>query len=619
MLKDPRAVRLLAAVAATALLAFYLAQFMNLAPNHTDGGVLLHFIHAYANDALPHHDLVDAYGPFNWVAPVLFYELAGQKVIGVRAWMLILKILTVWGSYLLVSKLASRLYGVLAAVWVTVLLGQPWQSLQTAYAFLNVMPWVLGAWYFLLCRPLARRETNLAVAALFTTLAIWTKLNTGGFLLAAGIFYCAYWLPTRSDGSKERPALRTAFLVAQLLGLAAYAVVFHLYVRRFYSVWYFAYLTFPLLLAVGMAGLDSIRDRKTVSARERLSAAATYSGGCLALSAAILLGYYGLDGGQQYVRELGGIVSTITYRFPFPPLGEGGFYKGLNEFYWLQMPWLAWGLFAVWCGVAWRRGRRIFGEEWNVRRAQMAGLLVLSASHAFVIYSRADETHIFQTLPFVAIVVFVVLHQLERLLVSSEGRQRPRWVWRGVLTAGALTYASTIAIEPNLDRLRWRQGDWQSDRLAFLDYRPVYSPYVWPYSPEITDTDWDKAADYAARYIDGATDDGEEILIVTANRLLGYNSNTKPIGGRYFFFFYLVSVGLMDREAFDAAVPKSVMNDILQRPPRVIVGTFGYVPLEDQFPEFQWLRDRWYVRTATFRHIFVYELSIRGQSKKFRQ
>ena len=56
----------------------------------------------------------------------------------------------------------------------------------------------------------------------------------------------------------------------------------------------------------------------------------------------------------------------------FPPLGKAGHYIGLNEYYWLQIPWFVTALFALWCYVAERRGPLTFGDEWPRRRAETA-------------------------------------------------------------------------------------------------------------------------------------------------------------------------------------------------------------------------------------------------------
>jgi hypothetical protein len=133
------------------------------------------------------------------------------------------------------------------------------------------------------------------------------------------------------------------------------------------------------------------------------------------------------------------------------------------------------------------------------------------------------------------------------------------------------------------------------------------------FTPDITDHEWDIIEDDAAAYVKSISLPDEDVLLLTANRLFYLNSDTRPIGGRYHFYFYLASVGLLDRQGFDRLVPREVVEDILRRPPRVIASAYGYVPLALVFPEFAELRDTSYQRTGEFRHIWIYELRIDGQ------
>jgi len=106
---------------------------------------------AMAHGERPFFDFVDAYGLFNWVFPVAFYKAFGNRVWGVRVWMIVLKIVTVALAYLLVHGLTlepiggaedigerplgrGRFYAAFAALFMTILLGAQWQTLQTAYA-----------------------------------------------------------------------------------------------------------------------------------------------------------------------------------------------------------------------------------------------------------------------------------------------------------------------------------------------------------------------------------------------------------------------------------------------------------------------------------------------------
>ena len=69
----------------------------------------------------------------------------------------------------------------------------------------------------------------------------------------------------------------------------------------------------------------------------------------------------------------------------------------MNDFYWLELSWLLTFLFFVWVVLAEFCGPRAFGTAWPRRRAQVSSLFVLVTLHSFVMFARADETHIYQT------------------------------------------------------------------------------------------------------------------------------------------------------------------------------------------------------------------------------
>jgi len=166
MARISRKLASVAAYAAAAVFAgLYFFQSSTLGPNHTDEGFLLQCVEDMAHGRRPYFDFADAYGLLNWVFPVAFYKWFGYRVWGIRIWMLLLKVFTVFTAYVLVRKLTDDpggdrtartrgpLYAAFAFIGTTVLLGAQWQSLETPYAFITVMPLTLGAWYFLLAPP----------------------------------------------------------------------------------------------------------------------------------------------------------------------------------------------------------------------------------------------------------------------------------------------------------------------------------------------------------------------------------------------------------------------------------------------------------------------------------
>jgi hypothetical protein len=615
--------------------ALYFFQSSTLAPNQTDEGLILQYIEAMAHGELPFYDFVDAYGLLNWVFPVAFFKAFGDRVWGVRMWMIVVKVITVLACVLLVGGLTGaaskdapadtprpprgRFYTTLAALFTTILLGAQWQSLQTAYAFITVMPLVLFTWYFVLCAPLENPRANVWVAAAFTTAAIWTKLNTGMFLFAAGLFAYFFWIPVAfhdadEDGSTEvADDAKTRLWLgrARLAGALAYGLLFSFFVRKHFSQWFFLYLVLPLFMSLGWAVQHMTKaDEVTAAPVRHVAPFRAYFLTVGTSSLAILFAYYGKHAGA-YARELAGILGAIHYTAPFPPLGKPGTYIGLNEYYWLQLPWLVTAVFALWLGFGHRMGPLVYGAEWPARRAKVSALFAFTTLHSFVMYARSDETHIYQALVLVVPALFVVLADLDRFLCAPS--PRARFPLRLLVGGLAFLYSLTLAVLPTAEAFQLGRGDWSNPKLDHLKYRRLASPYTREFSPGLKDRQWDEADDQTAAYVKSLSLPGEEMLLLTANRLVYFNSNTHPIGGRYHFYFYLASVGLLDREGFDKLVPRRVIQDIIDRPPRVIVGAMGWVPLAVMFPELRWLRDTRYEHTRHFQHIFVHELRVDGR------
>jgi hypothetical protein len=643
-LRGPKIARGAIWVVATLAIAFYLFQYSTLAPNHTDEGLILQYIDDMAHGQRPFYDFVDSYGLLNWPLPVAFYKLFGHRVWGVRIFMLLLKLGTIAMAYVLVHRLTvapepttgagsagstpeapmrrGRFWTAISTVYMTVLLGEPWQSLQTAYAFHTTTPLIFAVWYLVLCAPLRTPAMNVTVAGVLTAMTIWTKLNAGMYLFAGGLFAYFVWLPLRTApevaGEAESPPSRRRVILFRLARFVAgptYLVVFVLAIRKYLNFWFFVYLVLPLAIFVLFTLFEELRRGKRPyahpsSIRDHLAPFFQYLSVGAGLTLSILVGYYGRYS-LRYIRELAGILRLVDYTAVFPELGGHGLYVGLNEYYWLQLPWLVTALFVVWAVVGHFAGPAAFGDAWPRRRAQITGLFLFATLHTFVIYARSDETHVFQALVVVAPVVFVFLAQFDAFF----GAIRPfaRFAFRLGMSGLAGLYVLTIAVLPTFDAFRLARTDWHDPKFEHLRYRPKVSPYVRDVSLNLYNSQWDEAEDLASAYVRSISLPGEEILLLTQDRLIYYESNTRPVGGRYHYYFYLASVGLLDRAGFDALVPQDVIRDVLLRPPRVIISAYGFVPLAQVFPEFQLFLDRWYEHTRSFRHILVYELRIRGE------
>lgn len=601
-------IRAAAPVAAVAALFFYFAQTAKLPPNTVDGALILDYLEEICDGNLPYWDFVDVYGPLNWVFPALFYALAGREVWGMHLWMIVLKIISVAATYLLVQRLADRFYALLAACCATFLLGQPFQFLQTPYAFHTVYPVIVLAWYLALFAPLGRKFLSPLLAGLCTAIVLWTKLNSGLFVMLGVLFYYFYWQPGPSPDARPGedelgPGIRKAYSLACPAGLVAYAGVLLAFISKHFDAMYFLYLVAPLLVMLAFT-LDEMRRPQTsaVALRGRLTSFAIYLGSTAAGWTAFFLAYYGWTGGKNYLRELYIIVSHSAYIHPVPPVGVEGLYRELSKWYWLQLPWLLTFLFCSWLLLQnEKRGQEAFGGRWSAFRARAIGLYVLVAVYTYVIYPRSDEPHLFQAmLPSVA-VLMCLLFQLDRLLL-----RRGEAVVRAVLAGSVLLACSTIAVSPTLDALILREGDWYGHRMRYLEYRPRNDPAVRNTSTEITDRDWDMAINQTGLCVDGLTRNGSEVIVLQSNQLLNYLSHTKPIGGRYRYLFYLLRNDLIDQKTLEKLVAPEILWRLLTEPSEVIVGAMGKPPLLVKIPELRPVVERGYNVVQKYAHILIY-------------
>jgi hypothetical protein len=464
---------------------------------------------------------------------------------------------------------------------------------------------MLCAWYVILCAPFANRFVNVGVAGVLTALAIWTKLNAGMYLFAGGLFAYFFWLPGKR--APKAPATRTPswFRAAGGVGLVSYLVVFTLCILAHYNVWFFLYLTLPLVIGLGFTYWRAVRRDGTGDPKARLIDWLGYFVVTAGLSLLTLFGYYGRYAGE-YIDELAGIITSVIYTAPFPPLGEPGQYVGLTEYYWLQLPWAVTVVFVAWAVLGVSHGPRAFGAAWRERMAKTAALYVFFVLHAFVMYARSDETHVFPVVVFAPVALFVLLSDLDAFLAVS--RRRLLGLVRAELVLFVIVWSSTMFVVPSASDFMIGRGDWDNPKLLHLRFRSGDGKYKRPESPDISDTEWDLVENDAANYLKTIVKPQEPILLLTANRLLHFNTDTISSGGRYHYHLYLACVGLLDREGFDKLVPQEIVDDIVANPPRVIVSAFGKAPLADVFPEFERLRETRYVKTRDFRHILIYEL-----------
>jgi hypothetical protein len=590
--------------AALFFLTFYLLQHATLAPNDADGALILEYIRMMAEGSRPFFDFIDAYGPATWVLPLSFFILSGKHELGVRLFLVILKIFIVLLTGEMVKRQANRFYGILAACMMAALWGQPWQYLQTPYAAHTSFFLVLCAWFFLISEPCKERGVNLFFASLFTALTFWTKLNSGMFLLAGGLFYLFYWLPPAStppSGLSKRGSI--VIMGIQITGLLVYGSVFHAYIAEYFNKLYFFYLSLPVL-ALLFWTLLKIRLEKGDSALffASLRSWILYLSLTIVLALAMQLGYFGWEEGIRYWRELGGILSRLDYMSPFPPLGMPGLYDGYNEYYWMQLPWLVTVLFLVWLFFQKQLPfGRLYRRKWGAVQSRVTGLWLLSLLSGFAIYSRSDETHLFQAVTPAVPVLFVLLHQMEAAWTFN--RMSHRRMFRMIIAGSTGLYLFTIASMPSLSFLDAPIGDWNTEHLKGIRMT-TQNRYI-VYMEDILAND-------LSRYVDQITEDWSPVLVLNENQMINYNSKTVPVGGRYQYLFYMLRSDLIDRKAFDELTPGEILKELLENPPPVIVNSQGRTGLLKHIPEFEILLETRYQKTRSFGYLFVYEKRKKG-------
>jgi len=589
--------------AALLFLVFYLVQHMTISPNASDGGLILGYIHQISRGKLPGWDFIDVYGPVNWICPVLFYSITGNEVWGIRIWLVTLKLFSVGMTYILVYRLGNFFYAVLAACWSTVLLGLPWQYLQTNYAFHTTFPLMLLAWYLLVCSPFKAKSFNVLSAACVTSIIIWTKLNTGLFLFAGGLFFCFYWIPgfeQNRDGALGSSFMKIVYLVIQITGILLFGAVFLMYIQEYFNKMYFNYLALPLTIGL-LLTLKKVRqdERDGLLLSNRLKPWFFYLSATALFSVLLPICYFGPNGLKNYWVEIISVLSHLDYASPFPLLGEQGHYKGFNEYYWLQLPWLVTVVFCAWLWLkdVDARGANAFRRKWHTWRDNTVGMWLLFTFSVFAIYSRSDETHIFQSVLPAVPVLFILLFQIESFLTFKRIMYL-RAIRVAMMIAIGIS-VSTLMTVPSISALNWSDGMWHNKSLRFIDIKhpnPLFPPDV------------NIMPNQAAAYIDEITEDDTVVLVLNDNLLLNFNSHTMPVGGRYQYLFFLLANKLIDRDAFDILVPSHILENILTNPPEVMVGGHTHSPMFAHFPEFEILLNENYIETKRFGSLSVYTL-----------
>ncbi|MBM4363681.1 MAG: hypothetical protein FJ104_13450, partial [Deltaproteobacteria bacterium] len=147
----------------------------------------------------------------------------------------------------------------------------------------------------------------------------------------------------------------------------------------------------------------------------------------------------------------------------------------------------------------------------------------------------------------------------------------------------AVLAAATLFEPPSADDYRLGPGDWSHPRLAGLRFHPPDYPY--PTEKDRLQGGADAAIDDAARFLDGLTSDGEEVLLLGPMQILVLASGTRAWGGRHVHDLWLLDRGVLSAQAFREIVPPSFFERLRADPPRVVVGELRERHLVEALPE----------------------------------
>jgi hypothetical protein len=557
-----------------------------------DEGLCLSHIELAARGQRPYFDFLDAYGPLHTVGPALAWKLSGGKVWGVRVWVWAIKLATVVLGTWIVGKLAGRVWGLVGLLLSTILLGLPWQPLQTPYAALHCAPLILATYGLLVVRPLAR-DTNEVLAALCTGTVLLIKINAGAFLLAGGLLYTACISP---DDGERRPWITSV----QWTLLALCSAAFLLYVAEPPDLSSYVYLHLPLLAVTAWVGRGLIGARRSCR-----GATLRHAGVYLLVSAgAVLAGllvYFGASTPRYLIDSLT-LLASIDYVRPFPLPWQAGVYPDYGRYLWPQMPWFGLFAFVLWWALTER-------PERYPSDGRIGGVWVMATLGSFVLRALATEIHAigaaWTMAPPLVVLVAALAREVERRLRTTNLRLQMGAA--GLLVA----WSATLFERPTLGRLvpqhDFSVGSRRSpadNRLAGLRFREATPRGERAGRFPETASERDRHVDEAAKYIDTITEDGEAVLMTTHAHILHVHSFTEQVGGRYRFLLYLAHTGVLDGRALQRLAP-GLLRSIVATPPRVIVSSVGYVaPLVERLPELRQLSRR-FVPARTFGSILV--------------
>lgn len=575
--------------------ALYLLQHVRMAPNQVDGGMLFEYVARVAAGQRPFIDFIDVYGLWTWPPLAAGYRLLGDRALGARLALWAIKLAGLALNFAAVRRHAGQAYAVWATIGLCVLLGVPWQLAQDPYPYAQALACELACLYLLLPGERGRSQRRehaaqgpwpLWLAGAATAVALLTKLNTGLFLLTATCLHCAY-----AHGEAPRwgqPWARAAGLGGlTIVMLGACAVV-----RAHLDSSFVLYLLVPL----GVLALQLATRPETGPSTRRLIALGHYLTAALVGTAGGLVLSLGTGHLREYLAFQGALLARLHYAASPLPFGVPGVFIGFNEHGWTRLPWL---LTALYAGYAWQTRARAASAADRAARTAFG----LFALHQFVIFSRADEAHVYQALLLVPAAAALTLHALSRALESAAARNAP---WPGRIGAVLVCACWLDLGSADLQAIA-QTGDWGGPRMRGINYRPATNPYVRPAITHMTERQEDAGVDQAARVMRARLRPGDVVLALNRNTLVEFAAGATPAGGRHAYLLYLLRNGFLSRADFEALTPPGLVQRIRHEFPAMLVGSIGGTELERAVPGMDLWLLHYYRLIGMFGPLLIYE------------
>jgi hypothetical protein len=390
--------------------ALYLLQHVRMTPNQVDGGLLFGYVARVAAGQRPFIDFIDVYGLWTWPPLAAGYRLLGDRALGARLALWAIKLACLALNFAAVRRHAGQAYAVWATIALCVLLGVPWQLAQDPYPYAQALACELACLCLLLPGEHTRHAWSLWLAGAVTAVALLTKLNTGLFLLAATCLHCAY---VHGDAPRwSQPWARAAGLGGLAIVLLAACAALRAHLDFTFAVY--------LLVPLGVLALQLATRPETGPSSQRLKTLGHYLAAALLGTVCALVLSLGTGHLREYLTFQAELLARLHYAASPPPFGVPSVFIGFNEHGWTRLPWL---LTALYAAYAWQTRSRAATPADRAARTAFG----LFALHQFVIFSRADEAHVYQALLLVPAAAGLGLHALSRALLQAGPARLAPW------------------------------------------------------------------------------------------------------------------------------------------------------------------------------------------------